>query len=188
MLKKLAIPAIFAVAAISGGINAPALAQQTGTKTQIDILEDRVSDLEGAVFERIILARNDPLDTVSNCMEFLSVLADITDNDADNRYLIWLEPGIYDCGNNTVQMKPFVDIQGSGRNVTVIRGNVDGPFLGVVTGADASELRSMRVEHTGTSVSAVNAVSTDSAEKIKDTTSVSPWSFTSANSIVILSA
>ena len=183
---------------MSAGIIAPALAQQTGTKTQIDILDDRittlegqnldgrVSDLESGVFERIILVRNDPLDTVGNCVEFLSVLASITDNDAGNRYLIWLEPGIYDCGVNTVQMKPFIDIQGSGRNVTVIRGNVDGPFLGVVTGADASELRSMRVEHTGAFESAVNAVYTgDTSMRVVDVTAVAQNSMGGATGISV---
>ena len=47
MLKKLVLPAVVTLAAMSAGIMAPALAQQAGTKTQIDILDDRITTLEG---------------------------------------------------------------------------------------------------------------------------------------------
>ncbi len=40
---------LLAIAAISGGIIAPALAQQTGTKTQIELLQQEFSILEGKV-------------------------------------------------------------------------------------------------------------------------------------------
>ncbi len=126
-----------------------------------------------AVFGRILVVRNDPADPLGNCDELLAVLADITDNDAGNPYTVVLEPGTYDCGTTSVQMKPFVDLAGSGRGITTVKGQIDSNSLGVVTGANDSELRGMRVEHIGGPDNAVSAVSTgDTNVKITDLTAV----------------
>ncbi len=102
---------------------------------------------DDAVFGRILVVRADPEDRIGNCDELRDVLGSITDNDTDNRYLIHLEPGIYYC-TDRVRMRRFVAIQGSGEQTTVIRGRpIDGGP--VVAGADSSELRFLRVEHTG---------------------------------------
>ena len=74
-----------------------------------------------------------------------------------------IEPGIYDIGISSFEMKSFVDIEGSGELVTTIRGNIDSDTAGVVVGADNAELRFLTVEHTGTSTYSIaiynNAVS-----------------------------
>ena len=53
-----------------------------------------------------------------NCDELRDTLASITDNSRTVPYLVKVEPGVYDCGGETVAMKPYVDIEGSGRGVT----------------------------------------------------------------------
>lgn len=88
-----------------------------------------------------------------NCDELLAALDGITDNGPENPYLIKIEPGTYDCGATQVFMKPFVDMEGSGTQVTKIVGNpnsfANGAIMGgVVNGAD-SELRRLTVEHIG---------------------------------------
>lgn len=55
-------------------------------------------------------------------------------------------PGVYDIGANTLQMKSYVDIEGSGENVTKITGNSSS---GVVNGAGPAEIRLLTVEHRG---------------------------------------
>jgi len=65
-----------------------------------------------------------------------------------NPCLLQIMPGIYDIGTNNLQMQEYVDIEGSGENVTRIRGSIDG-VPGVVSGADNSEIRFITVENTG---------------------------------------
>ncbi|MDJ0655036.1 MAG: hypothetical protein QNJ40_12820 [Xanthomonadales bacterium] len=67
---------------------------------------------------------------------------------ASNRYLVKVAPGEYD--NEDIDMKPYVDIEGSGQGVTVLR-SVAGaggitPDAATLVGADNAELRDITVE------------------------------------------
>jgi hypothetical protein len=82
----------------------------------------------------------------------LNALTSIADNSAAKPYLIKLEPGVYDVGDNRLQMKSFVDIEGSGRTVTTIQGagNLSGvSSTGVVVGASSAELRNLSLKGVG---------------------------------------
>jgi hypothetical protein len=61
-----------------------------------------------------------------------------------------IEPGVYDLGNGSLLMKPFVDVEGSGEAVTRIRalGHATND-LGTVQLAPNSELRLLTSESTG---------------------------------------
>lgn len=78
----------------------------------------------------------------------------ITGASATNTYLVKIMPGVYDIGANSVQMKPYVDIEGSGELTTKITGTVSStippPTAGVVNGSDDAEIRFLTVENTGT--------------------------------------
>lgn len=69
--------------------------------------------------------------------------------DYANRWLIKLEPGIYDVGTTPVVMREYVDIEGSGIIETDLRGSVAPPagFLlgGLVQGASKAEIRSLTI-------------------------------------------
>jgi hypothetical protein len=59
-------------------------------------------------------------------------------------------PGVYSVGLNSVQMYPYVDLEGSGENSTIISGNFGDDWRsGVVNGTDFSEIRLLTVENTG---------------------------------------
>jgi hypothetical protein len=76
-------------------------------------------------------------------------LAGITDASVDNPYLLKIEPGVYDLGSrqfDRIDMKSFVDVEGSGEGVTTITSSNSS---GTVIGAANSELRSATVKHTG---------------------------------------
>lgn len=77
----------------------------------------------------------------------LTAMQSITDASATSPYLIKLMPGIYNLGTNTLGMAPYVDIEGSGENITVIRGiaNINAGW-GVVRLIRNSELRNLTVD------------------------------------------
>lgn len=68
---------------------------------------------------------------------------------ATNPCLLKIMPGVYDIGSNSLQMQSYVDIEGSGENITRIKGNTDWP-VGVVMGASYTEIRFLTVESAGT--------------------------------------
>jgi hypothetical protein len=98
----------------------------------------------------------------------VAAMESITDAGDTNPYLVKIMPGVYDIGGATVQMKPYVDIEGSGPHTTKITGTVSEyecnpsvptdcrPKYGVVTGASQAELRFLSVGNTG-AASAVTA-------------------------------
>ncbi len=73
------------------------------------------------------------------------------------QYLIKIEPGFYDLGAASLEMKPWVDIEGSGRDRTMVRGQgisrkvaaLIGYTRGTVLGADNAELRELTVVSSG---------------------------------------
>ena len=92
-----------------------------------------------------------------------TALDSIADASADKPYLLKIEPGIYDIGANTLQMKQYVDIEGSGENTTVIEGSLDSSTAGVVNGASFAEIRFLTIKSTGAGTNKIamynNAVS-----------------------------
>jgi pectin methylesterase-like acyl-CoA thioesterase len=82
----------------------------------------------------------------------VAAINSISDAYAENPYLIKIMPGIYDIGSNTIYMKEYVDIEGSGENVTKIIGDIiNDTTRGVLNGARNSEIRSLTIENTGLS-------------------------------------
>jgi hypothetical protein len=89
-----------------------------------------------------------------------AAVASIGDASAANPYVVRIMPGVYTLTTPLV-MKAYVDIEGSGRNVTVLEGSItvpganlsDGP--GLVNGANHAELRHLTVRN---EVSAGNMV------------------------------
>jgi hypothetical protein len=55
-------------------------------------------------------------------------------------------PGIYDLSSEALHMKEYVDVEGSGINGTVVKGNPS-QFGAVIHGASFAEIRNLRVEH-----------------------------------------
>jgi hypothetical protein len=75
-------------------------------------------------------------------------VAGIVDASASNPYLVKIEPGTYDLEANSVFMRPFVDIEGSGEGITTITAAL-GTGSGTVVTANNSELRYVTVKNTG---------------------------------------
>lgn len=95
-----------------------------------------------------------PGDHTASGTVLLNALAGITNASATKRYVIKLEPGIFDLGSTRLIMKPYVDIEGSGQEASVIQGGGSGDLWdGVIWGASFAELRQLQVKSTGASSS-----------------------------------
>jgi hypothetical protein len=83
---------------------------------------------------------------VASGARLLRAVADITGPSATNPWLVKVEPGVYDLDGQSLVMRPFVDIEGSGEGVTTVQSTVNS--LGTVQGADHAELRRLTVLNT----------------------------------------
>jgi hypothetical protein len=89
---------------------------------------------------------------------------------ADNPCLVKIMPGVYDIGTSYINMHAYIDIEGSGENVTRIKGNNSVSNAGVVNGASNAELRFLTLEQTGGAADAVAIFNSSAAVKITNVT------------------
>jgi hypothetical protein len=81
---------------------------------------------------------------------------------ADNRYLIIVAPGVY---TESIVMKPYVHVQGSGTNLTTITHDGSAP---TVSGADHSEVRELTIGNTGGGATAIGVVNINASTTLRD--------------------
>jgi hypothetical protein len=90
-----------------------------------------------------------PGDFTASGTALLNAVAGITNASATKPYVVKIEPGIYDLGTTMLNMKPFVDIEGSGQQATIIQGpGAADVSIAVVNGASSAELRDLQVKST----------------------------------------
>lgn len=107
---------------------------------------------QGVPYVRTIVVSPVPGDDLASGAALQGALASITSNSATNRWLVKVEPGIYDLGSGggTLSMKPYVDLEGSGQAVTMIVKDGDGsPGAGTLLLADNSEVRNLWIDNRG---------------------------------------
>ena len=93
---------------------------------------------------RTVLVSPVPGNPVASGTALQNALAGISSPSDTNRWLLKIEPGIYDLQAGSLQMRPSVDIEGSGINVTTIRSSTT-----TILGASNAELRMLTVEAIG---------------------------------------
>ncbi len=71
-----------------------------------------------------------------------------------------VEPGVYDLGARALEMKPYVDLEGSGEGMTTVTSSVETGY-GTVVGSDNAELRFLTIQNSGGGTLAI-ALSGDS--------------------------
>ena len=129
-------------------------------------LDGKDSSAFASAYKRTVVVS--PVGTdAENGQALLDAITNITDASSSKPYLLHIEPATYDLGNGSLNMKSFVDIEGSGELNTVITSGVttqQGCFAstGTVNGADNAEVRFLTVRNTGASGCKV-AIVTDSA-------------------------
>ena len=112
---------------------------------------------------------DNPATAMSN---YTSWCREETAEPSTNPCLLKIMPGVYTIGTSTVQMQPYIDIEGSGENVTVIQGNIDSFSSGVVTGASNAELRFLTVKNTGGGLYAMAIRTEDASPKLTNVTAI----------------
>jgi len=135
-------------AKISGVISGAKLGSHThsgaditdGTITNAKIAEAAITPDKIGFYSNVIVVALSGGDFTSP----VDAMNAITDASATNPYLVKIMPGVYDVGSQSVQMKEYVDIEGSGQNTTKIFSAV-GP-IGVVRGAANAEIRFLTIE------------------------------------------
>lgn len=98
-----------------------------------------------------------PGDHNASGTRLVNALAGITNASTTKRYVVKIEPGIYDVGSTGLQMKSYVDLEGTGQEATVIRGEGGSSDAsnGVVLGAASSEIRDLQVKADSTQAATV---------------------------------
>lgn len=102
-------------------------------------------------YVRTVIVSPTPGSASASGQTLLQALAAINGAGSLDRWLLKVEPGVYDVGTTPVQMKSWVDMEGSGIGETLIRGTgqADETFSfveGVLKGAQFTELRDLTVE------------------------------------------
>ena len=114
------------------------------TEDEIDALLAGITGGSGTAYENVIVVAKSGGDFTS----VTAAMNSITDASSSSRYLVWVAPGVYE--NEDVDMQPYVDIQGSGQDVTVLTstGGTGGisPDSATLVGAANAELRHVSVE------------------------------------------
>jgi len=104
-----------------------------------------------------------------NGQALLDALAGITTASANNPFLLKIEPGTYDLGTQSLNMKQFVDIEGSGQLSTTITASGRAvAFSGTISGTDNAEIRSLTVTNTGGNSFAAGIVNFGASPQITD--------------------
>ena len=122
-----------------------------GSGLDSDTLDGKSSDDFASAYKRTVIVS--PVGTaMQNGTALKNALIGITSASATNPYLLKIEPGVYDVGgsNTPLQMKSWVDIEGSGEGVTTITASGSNfPYNATVEGASNAELRFLTVKNTG---------------------------------------
>jgi hypothetical protein len=103
---------------------------------------------EGTPFENVVVVAKSGGDYTS----VQAAINSITDATANNPYLVWVAPGVY---NETVTLKSFVHLQGAGQDATVITSNASSsgdwpPAQATLKLASDTSLRDLTLGNSGT--------------------------------------
>ncbi|HBL30775.1 MAG TPA: hypothetical protein DD490_28400 [Acidobacteria bacterium] len=97
---------------------------------------------------RTVVVSPVPGNPVASCNDLKAALAAIPSPSSTDRWLLKVEPGTYDCQDTYVQMREWVDIEGSGEGQTLITSYGPGPtayLKPTVLGANNAELRELTI-------------------------------------------
>lgn len=98
---------------------------------------------------RTVIVRPGGASTTANGDILRAAVEGITTASATERWVVKLEPGIFNLGTTPLDVPSFVDLEGSGDEATVVTSAVDSTTEGTLNLAGQSELRSLAVSNLG---------------------------------------
>lgn len=122
-----------------------------------------------APYQQTVIVSPTPGNAVASGNALLAAVSGLPAASWGTRYLVKIEPGVYDLQTTPLVMRRWVDIEGSGRETTLLRGRgLPGPAsTGVVHGADNAELRSLSI-HVFDDESAIGILNDGSSGRFTD--------------------
>lgn len=133
----------------TSGVFATVLASDgSGTGLDADTIDGRDSS-EFVSTSRIVIISPSATATESGSA-VADRIAAIADASETNPYLVWLEPGVYDMGSNSLEMKDWVSVMGSGQRSTRVTSTVGSFGTGTINLATNTTLSRLTVENTST--------------------------------------
>ncbi len=136
--------------------NIPGTALTNTSVTVNQLANDAVTPTKIAFLGKVAIVStsggdyNDPATAMSNYTSWCGTPS------ATNPCLLKIMPGVYGV-TSSIQMQPYIDIEGSGMGVTIIQGNISSTTAGLITATGApsvgypAELRSLTVQNSGSS-------------------------------------
>jgi hypothetical protein len=92
-----------------------------------------------------------------------------------NTCILKIKPGIYDLGSGSLVMQPYVDIEGSGENVTTVINSVSRvvgtgypPVNGTINGANNSEIRFISINNTSIANGVIGMLNASSSPRMSN--------------------
>jgi hypothetical protein len=127
-------------------ISAVPYALQAQEAADADTVDGLHASELGADYQNVVVVAKSGGDYTS----VQAAIDSISDAAADNPYLVWVAPGVY---NETVTMKPYVHLQGAGQEATIITSTASGsawpPTQATLVLASDTSLRDLMVGNGG---------------------------------------
>lgn len=172
----------------------PFVVDATRNGTVANLNADLLDGDHGAVFQRkygrvaVVAKGGGDYDDPYEAMTTEALASWCPSPTADSPCLLKIMPGVYDIGaGNSIQMQPYVDIEGSGEKTTKIKGSVGGDVpasAGLVYGADNVELRFLTVENVGVGVFVMGIRSQSCSPSLLHVTAIASGASTQSVAIV----
>lgn len=100
--------------------------------------------LGAQTFERTVIVSPVPGDPVASGQALLAALEGIPNASEDDRWLLKIEPGVFDLGESSLRLREWIDVEGSGTTVIQAQGRADIKGATVI-GASHVEVRQLQI-------------------------------------------
>jgi len=117
---------------------------QDGAITNSKMADGAITASKIGFYSNVIVVATSGVDGIKSFPDLASAMFSISDSSASNRYLIKIMPGTYSQYGQNSYLKPYVDIEGSGENLTTLIA-----MCRSIWPASESEIRNLTIDSSG---------------------------------------